>query len=155
MYVVASPTCHAFSVVSVEAASQGNTRWTVLDPQTWVLTGAAGAIARRLRGDLAARARELRLVGLKRVAAEHPAEVSIVADVRDRAAVQSAFRGATGVLHLGGVSDEADFHDLADASIPRRSSSARICLRVRMACTESARSPWRRSAACTPIRVHA
>lgn len=82
-----------------------------------MLTGAGGRIARVLRPELAARVGRLRLVDLVAIAPEHPGEESAVADLRDQAAVEAALAGADGVLHLGAIADEADFHDLADVNI--------------------------------------
>lgn len=89
----------------------------LLADQTWVLTGAGGQVARSLRADLAARVARLRLVDLERVPAAHPAEESMVADLRDQRAMVEALTGSHGVLHLGGLADEADFHDLAEINI--------------------------------------
>jgi uronate dehydrogenase len=89
----------------------------VLSEQTWVLTGAAGRIARSLRAGLAGRVARLRLVDVVAVQAEYQGEEVAGADVRDQRAMVAAFAGAHGVLHLAGISDEADFHDLVDVNI--------------------------------------
>lgn len=90
----------------------------MLTDEIWVLTGAAGRIATRLRGELAASVAELRLLDSAPVAATHPHEVDgQEGDVRDLAALERAFAGAHGVLHLGAIADEADFHDLAEVNI--------------------------------------
>jgi uronate dehydrogenase len=89
----------------------------VLERETWVLTGAAGDIASSLRPELAARVGRLRLVDLEQAATTHPAEEAVVADVRDQDAIADAMIGADGVLHLAGIADEADFHDLAEVNI--------------------------------------
>jgi uronate dehydrogenase len=89
----------------------------VLAGQTWVLTGAAGRVATSLRPYLAARVGRLRLVDLVAVAPEHPHEESVAADVRDRPAIAAAVAGADGVLHLGGLADEAAFDALAEVNI--------------------------------------
>lgn len=88
-----------------------------LAEQTWVLTGAAGRIASSLRPELAARVARLRLVDVRHVPPTHAVEESVVADLRDQAAMAEAVAGADGVLHLGGLADEADFHDLAEVNI--------------------------------------
>jgi uronate dehydrogenase len=88
-----------------------------LAEQTWVLTGAAGRIASRLRGELAERVARLRLSDLTAVPARHPHEESAAADLRDQAAVEAVVSGADGVLHLGGLADEARFEDLAAVNI--------------------------------------
>lgn len=88
-----------------------------LGTQTWVMTGAAGQVATSMRRGLAARVAALRLVDIRPVQCEHPGEESLVADLRDQAALERAVAGAHGVLHLGGIADEADFHDLAEVNI--------------------------------------
>jgi uronate dehydrogenase len=88
-----------------------------LAEQTWVLTGAGGRIASRLRGGLAERVARLRLSDLDTVSPRHPHEEFVVADLRDQAAVEAVVSGADGVLHLGGLSDEARFEDLAAVNI--------------------------------------
>ena len=89
----------------------------MLRDETWVVTGGAGRIATCLRGELAASVRELRVVDVAPVAAEHTNEVATIADVRDQAAMDAVVKGADGVLHLGGIPDEADFHDLVSVNI--------------------------------------
>jgi uronate dehydrogenase len=88
-----------------------------LSDQTWVLTGAAGRIARSLRPGLAGRVARLRLVDVTPVHAEHDGEETATVDVRDQRAIESALAGAHGVLHLAGIPDEADFRDLVDVNI--------------------------------------
>ena len=51
----------------------------------------------------------LRLLDLRAVASAHPVEESVVADLLDQAAIAEAVTGADGILHLGGLADEADF----------------------------------------------
>ncbi len=89
----------------------------MLAEQTWVVTGAAGRVASSLRPGLVARVARLRLVDLVPLHVEHPGEGSLVADLRDQQAMVGALEGAHGVLHLGGLADEADFHDLAEVNI--------------------------------------
>lgn len=88
-----------------------------LSEQTWVLTGAAGRIARSLRAGLAGRVARLRLVDVAPVDAEYEGEEVVTADIRDQRAMVSALAGAHGVLHLAGIPDEADFQDLVDVNI--------------------------------------
>jgi uronate dehydrogenase len=59
----------------------------------------------------------LRLVDVLPVPVGHEREDSVVADVRDQDAVDAAVTGAHGVVHLAGLADEADFHDLAQVDI--------------------------------------
>lgn len=88
-----------------------------LAQQTWALTGAAGLIASSLRPGLASRVGRLRLVDLRPVTPERLNEESTVADLRNQQAMHDALEDAHGVIHLGGLADEADFHDLADVNI--------------------------------------
>jgi uronate dehydrogenase len=106
-----------------------------LAQQTWVMTGAAGAIGSSLRPGIAARVGRLRLLDLVE---PHPLaanEESQVVDLADRRALEAAFVGADGVLHLGGLANEDDFHDLAAVNIvgtfhvleaARRTGAARV-----------------------------
>jgi uronate dehydrogenase len=89
----------------------------MLRGQTWVLTGAAGRIATDLRPHLAEQVGRLRLVDVVPVAAEYDGEEAIVADLRDPEATRAAIARADGVLHLGGLADEANLHDLVDVNI--------------------------------------
>lgn len=88
-----------------------------LREQTWVLTGAAGRIATCIRPAVAERVASLLLTDVVHVPPTHPNETSVTTDLRDQSSVESCFRSADGVLHLGGISDEADFHDLAEVNI--------------------------------------
>jgi uronate dehydrogenase len=88
-----------------------------LADQTWVLTGAAGRIGTSVRASIAQRVGRLRLVDRVPVTVQYVGEESFVADVRDRAATSEAIAGADGVVHLGGISDEAPFDDLCAANI--------------------------------------
>src|SRR4051812_2343186 len=84
----------------------------------WVLTGAAGTIAQCLRPGLRDVVGRWRLLDADPVAgaAAHGDE-SLVVDLRDRAAVNPAVRGAAGVVHLGGLADEADRQDIVEVNI--------------------------------------
>jgi uronate dehydrogenase len=90
---------------------------TDLERQTWVLTGAAGAIGTELRKALAPRVGSLRLVD--RVPIDDPGEredarVVVLAELELLTAVCA---NADGVIHLAGIADEADFHELAESNI--------------------------------------
>jgi uronate dehydrogenase len=89
----------------------------VLGDQTWVLTGAAGRIATSVRPALAEQVARLRLVDLVPVTPEHDREESVVADLRDPVAMREVIAGADGVLHLGGLADEAPFDHLSGINI--------------------------------------
>ena len=88
----------------------------MLRDQSWVLTGAGGRIASILRPYVASQVRRLRLVDVVPVA-RYSAEESVVADLRDPDTMLAALAQADGVLHLGGLADEATFNDLVDANI--------------------------------------
>jgi uronate dehydrogenase len=85
--------------------------------QTWALTGAAGQIAASMRPGLRERVARLRLIDVAPVQPAHPAEEVVQADLRDQRAMSEALEGTDGVLHLGGLANEADFHDLAEINI--------------------------------------
>ena len=89
----------------------------MLAEQTWVLTGAAGRIATSVRPALAEEVGRLRLVDLVPVTPEYDGEEAVVADLRDPAAMHEAIAGAHGVLHLGGLADEARFDALCAVNI--------------------------------------
>jgi uronate dehydrogenase len=89
----------------------------LLADQTWVLTGAAGRIGTSVRPSIAARVGRLRLVDRVPVTPENKGEESFVADLGDRAAANDVIAGADGVVHLGGISDEAPFDDLCAVNI--------------------------------------
>jgi len=89
----------------------------VLAEQTWVLTGAAGRIGTSVRSSIAEQVGRLRLVDRVAVTPEHQGEEALVADLRDRATTNEAIAGADGVVHLGGISDEAPFDDLCAVNI--------------------------------------
>jgi uronate dehydrogenase len=89
----------------------------VLADQTWVLTGAAGRIGTSVRPSIAQQVGRLRLVDRVPVTPEYGCEESFVADLHDRSATNEAIAGADGVVHLGGISDEAPFDDLCAVNI--------------------------------------
>jgi uronate dehydrogenase len=88
-----------------------------LREQIWVLTGAAGRIGRALREGLRDEVKRLRLVDIVPLAPQEPQEEAVTADIRDAASLEPAFAGAQGVIHLAGLADEADFHDLCASNI--------------------------------------
>ena len=81
--------------------------------QRILITGAAGRIGRMLRARMPRPDRELRL--LDRVPVDEPG--AITADVADLDAMMAACDGADAVLHLGGISGEADWASIRDANI--------------------------------------
>lgn len=74
-------------------------------PRRVLVTGAAGAIGRRVAPAIAARGHEVRGFDLTRHA---DLRDFVVGDLRDRAAVDQAMEGVQSVVHLAAVPDEAD-----------------------------------------------
>lgn len=89
-----------------------------LEGSRWVVTGAAGLVGRALRQAL--RDRDVRLVSTD-VRDVEPIDGDgdrvVVLDLADLEGLTAEVEGADGIIHLGGLSDEADFHDLADVNI--------------------------------------
>lgn len=84
----------------------------------WVVTGAAGNIGVALRRELRAAGVELVSTDVREVEAiDGTGDRVTVADLLDLTALTAMFDGADGVIHLGGLSDEADFHDLAEVNV--------------------------------------
>lgn len=95
------------------------------------MTGAAGRIGVHLRSALHELGVELVSTDVVEVppatatgisadadpAAAAAAERREVVDVADLEALTELFAGCVGVVHLGGISDEADFHDLATVNV--------------------------------------
>jgi uronate dehydrogenase len=81
-----------------------------------VLTGAAGRVGRMLRDRLARPGRVLRLVDTAPLS-PGPGEEAIQATVTDLAAMTAACADATAVIHLGGISGEASWEQIADVNI--------------------------------------
>lgn len=82
-----------------------------------VLTGAAGRLGRVLRPRLLARYG--RLISSDIVAGEplHANERFVPCDLADRDSVDALVEGASAIIHLGGISNEAPFSDLMPANI--------------------------------------
>ncbi|GLL16101.1 NAD-dependent dehydratase [Pseudonocardia halophobica] len=81
--------------------------------QRVLITGAGGRIGRMLRARMPRPDRELRL--LDRVPVDEPG--AITADVADLDAMIAACEGVDAVVHLGGISGEADWASIRDANI--------------------------------------
>lgn len=91
-----------------------------LSGQTWAITGAAGRIGSDLRQALAGDGVRLVSVDVAPVQPVHDGEQVHrldVADVADLDGLARALTGCDGVVHLAGIPDEADFHDLAEINI--------------------------------------
>ena len=83
--------------------------------QRWAVTGAAGTIGRALRESLPDA--DLVSIDIAEVVPVSASDRPVRCDVRDLADLEAAFAGCAGVVHLGGVPDEADFHELAEINI--------------------------------------
>ena len=83
----------------------------------WVITGAAGNIGSALRPELLDRQAVLVSTDIRAIAPADPRESVAEVDLGDLEALVELFAGADGVVHLGGIADEADFHYLAEANI--------------------------------------
>lgn len=81
------------------------------------MTGAAGNIGRHLRATLGDAFDELILLDIEKIESTPPHERSMQVDLRDAEALRQALDGLDGIIHLGGIADEADFHDLVDVDI--------------------------------------
>ena len=81
-----------------------------------MLTGAAGRVGRMLRDRLARPGRVLRLLDTAPLS-PGPGEEAIQASVTDLAAMTAACAGAAAVIHLGGISGEAPWEQIAEVNI--------------------------------------
>jgi uronate dehydrogenase len=82
-----------------------------------LLTGAAGLIGSHIRGPLGEVTSELRLTDIAPLRAEAPNETVHQADLTDFDALRTAADGVEAVVHLGAVSVEAPFEELAPANL--------------------------------------
>lgn len=83
----------------------------------WVITGAAGNIGAALRSALLEQHAILVATDIRPITSSSPHESVAEVDLADFEALVDLFAGADGVVHLGGIADEADFHDLTEANI--------------------------------------
>lgn len=88
-----------------------------MHPSRWLITGAAGRIGVALRRHLAGQGTALRSIDLAMPEAVAENDETMTADLRDFGAMERVAEGCDGIVHLGGISDEADFHDLAEVNI--------------------------------------
>lgn len=83
---------------------------------TILITGAAGAIGRLLARSLS-RDHALRLTDVRPLDDVPPGAEFRLLDVADLAALREAARGAQAIIHLGGISTEADFDSILQTNI--------------------------------------
>ncbi|MFF5709203.1 NAD-dependent epimerase/dehydratase family protein [Streptomyces sp. NPDC012756] len=83
-------------------------------PRTVLLTGAAGAVGTTMRELLPPYGHELRLLDVNPVPG---APDAVRADLADRAALREAARGVDAIVHLAGISLEADFEKILAVNI--------------------------------------
>jgi uronate dehydrogenase len=86
----------------------------MIDPTTdrVLITGAAGAIGTALRTGMRETWRHLRLIDIRPVQNPTNNEEAIVADIADRAALESMMQGVRAVVHLAGVLGNYDLETL-------------------------------------------
>ncbi len=85
--------------------------------QRVLITGAAGAIGRRLRADIRGIYPIVRLSDRADMAAPAAGEEVMAADLADMAACEAICAGVDGIVHLGGQSIEADWDTVLQANI--------------------------------------
>ncbi|NWL12207.1 epimerase [Paenarthrobacter nitroguajacolicus] len=83
----------------------------------WVITGAAGTIGSALRAALVELQVELVSTDIRRALPVGPNDAVVTVNLSDLSSLEELFANADGVIHLGGIPDEADFHDLAEVNI--------------------------------------
>ena len=82
-----------------------------------LLTGAAGGLGRVLRSRLAPHCRRLRLSDIGDLGSAAAHEELMPVRLEDKAGVDALLQGVNAVVHLGGVSTEHSFEDIAPANI--------------------------------------
>lgn len=90
---------------------------TNLAGSRWVMTGAAGTIGSALRAALLDLRVDLVSTDVRPTVPAGPGDSVVTMDLADLESLVDLFEGADGVIHLGGIADEADFHDLAEVNI--------------------------------------
>lgn len=83
----------------------------------WVITGAAGTIGQAVRAALHERGVRLTSTDVRPFTPLGPDERTSRIDLSDFDALTAEFAEANGVIYLGGIPDEEDFHDLAEVNI--------------------------------------
>ena len=85
--------------------------------QRILITGAAGAIGRRLREDIRGLYPLVRLADRVPVAPARDGEETVLADLTDLAVCETMCQGVDGIVHLGGQAVEADWETVLQANI--------------------------------------
>ncbi|MGB0086737.1 MAG: NAD(P)-dependent oxidoreductase [Rhodomicrobiaceae bacterium] len=85
--------------------------------QRILITGAAGALGRLLRKDLAGYAPTLRLSDIAELGQAQAGEETVTCDLADTAAVLRLVEGCDFIVHLGGISIEDTFEKILQANI--------------------------------------
>lgn len=81
------------------------------------MTGANGLVGTSLRKTLAPLVAKLHLIDMTPIPNLSATEEFFSVDITDQQALQPIFTGAHGIIHLAGISDEADFHDLLHVNV--------------------------------------
>lgn len=82
-----------------------------------LITGAAGIVGGFLRRGLPAAGWQLRLLDLAEIPDPATGEQVLVGDIRDEDLLAAAVQGVDAVVHLAGISGEADFDRIRDVNI--------------------------------------
>lgn len=90
---------------------------TLPSDHVWAVTGAAGTIRSAVRAELSQAGVTLVSLDIVPVKPSSTSDTVLQCDVGDLTGLTAAFNGCYGVIHLGGIADEADFHDLAQVNI--------------------------------------
>ena len=85
--------------------------------ETWLITGAAGRIGTGLADHLRNRVSRLILTDSRPVPGCLEGATAITLDLRDPNGLERVLRGVTGVIHLGGIADEAPFTQLLETNV--------------------------------------
>ncbi len=114
---VAPPATSARSARSATSADAANAATAAAPFARLLLTGAAGALGRLLRPRLQVMCKELLLSDRSRCGALGQHETEQVCDLADRAAMLKLLQGVDAVVHLGGVSVESPFEQIAASNL--------------------------------------
>src|SRR5690242_17340302 len=81
-----------------------------------LITGGAGHVGRKLRGELAGRY-QFRVMDAQPVTDLRPGEEAVQADITDLAAVEKAMEGMDGCIHLAAIPIEAPWEEMLPVNI--------------------------------------